>query len=103
LIVSALFTETVRRYGTASNLCAPKNQDAQAFLEMACKARASYPDHNDVTSSALGGCADGPDRGVGADVVAMLVRSWVIRRDDPLLAINNFHRALTESSFSGVL
>jgi hypothetical protein len=116
LIVSAPFTETSRRYGKASNLCAPKNQDAQAFWEIACKARASYPDqaasliyvefptlgHNDVTSSALGGCADGPDRGVGADVVAMLVRSWSIRRDDPLLAIDDFHQVLAESSFPGV-
>jgi hypothetical protein len=117
LIVSAPFTETSRRYGKASNLCAPKDQDAQAFWEMACKARVSYPDqaaslmyvefptlgHNDVTSSALGGCADGPDRGVGAVVVAMLVRSWAIHRDNPLLAIDDFHQALAESSFPGVL
>jgi hypothetical protein len=117
LIVSAPFTETSRRYGKASNLCAPKDQDAQAFWEMACKARVSYPDqaaslmyvefptlgHNDVTSSALGGCADGPDRGVGAVVVAMLVRSWAIHRDDPLSAIDDFHQALAESSSPSVL
>jgi hypothetical protein len=117
LIVSAPFTETSRRYGKASNLCAPKDQDAQAFYEMACQARASYPEqassliyvefpalgHNDVTSSALGGCADGPDRGIGAVVVAMLVRAFAIHRDDPSLAIDDFHQALAESSFPGVI
>jgi hypothetical protein len=117
LIVSAPFTQTSRRYGKASNLCAPKEQDAHAFWEVACKARARYPDqaasliyvefptlgHNDVTSSALGGCADGPDRGVGAVVVAMLVRAWAIHRDDPSLVIDDFHQALAKSSFLGVL
>jgi hypothetical protein len=117
LIVSAPFTVTSRRYGKASNLCAPVNQDARAFWEMAYKARTNYPDqaaslmyvefptlgHNDVTSSALGGCADGPDRGVGAQVVAMLVRAWAIHRDDSLLAIKDFHEALAKSSFPGVL
>lgn len=117
LIVSAPFTQTSRRYGKASNLCAPKDQDALAFWEMACKARASYPDqaasliyvefptlgHNDVTSSSLGGCADGPDRGVGAVVVATLVRAWAIHRDDPLLAIDDFHQALAKSSLPGVI
>jgi hypothetical protein len=111
LIVSAPFTQTSRRYGKASNLCAPKDQDAQAFWKMADKARSTCPDqaasltyvefptlgHNDVTSSALGGCADGPDRGVGAQVIAMLVSAWAIHYRDPLLAVDVFHEALAKS------
>jgi hypothetical protein len=33
----------------------------------------------------------------------MLVRAWAIHRDDPLLAIDDFRKALAKSSFPGVL
>ncbi len=76
LIVSAPFTDTSRRYGKAKNLCAPEGKDARAFLSVALKARFMHPSgaaplcfveiktlgHNDVTSSALGGCSNGPGR-----------------------------------------
>jgi hypothetical protein len=83
------FTET--SHVTARRpISAPKDQDAQAFYEIARKARVSYPDklrlcymyfhlgHNDVTSGALGGCGR-PDRGVGAVVVAMSRICWSSR------------------------
>lgn len=90
LIISAPFTETSKRYGKASNLCAPVGQDSRAFFEAALRSRRktntaaplalvefSTLGHNDVTSAALGGCADGPGRAAGAQAVAHVVSSWL--------------------------
>lgn len=97
LIISAPFTETSKRYGKASNLCAPAGQDSQAFFEAALRSRRktsamaplalvefSTLGHNDVTSAALGGCADGPGRATGAQAVSQVVSSW-------LETLNNGH------------
>jgi hypothetical protein len=101
LIISAPFTETSKRYGKAGNLCAPEGKDARAFFETASQARRAVTNdvlvvaplalvefpllgHNDVTSAALGGCADGPGRKTGSQAVALLVSRWItaIRRQE---------------------
>jgi hypothetical protein len=106
LIISAPFTETSKRYGKAGNLCAPEGKDARAFFEAASQARraasvvvaplafAEFPllGHNDVTSAALGGCADGPGRKTGSQAVALLVSRWIAairRQEDVALALQS--------------
>lgn len=105
LIISAPFTETSKRYGKAGNLCAPEGKDARAFFEAASQARAAAKNgvvaplalvefpllgHNDVTLSALGGCADGPGRKTGSQAVALLVSRWIVairKQEDIALAL----------------
>jgi len=102
LIVAASYTQTSSRYGKAKNLCAPPGRDARAFYEVAMEARLRYPEvaaplkyvefenlgHNDVviTSSqaaAIGGCANGPDRAKGAQLVTECIVEWLSHLDAP--------------------
>lgn len=96
LIIAAPYTDTSRRYGKVKNLCAPTGKDALAFYRVASDARKQHPDsaaplkyvefeglgHNDVIitskeASAIGGCANGPDRNRGAQLVTQAIRDWV--------------------------
>jgi hypothetical protein len=113
LVISAPFTDTSKRYGKMKNLCAPEGKDARAFFDAASQARTAYPGaaplsfvefpslgHNDVTSSALGGCSNGPSRNAGSHAIASLVARWIhavengediastIQQENPSVAFN---------------
>lgn len=103
LIVAAPYTDTSARYGKAKNLCAPPGRDAKAFFEVAYEARQKYPNHaaplkfveyeklghNDVVitssqASAIGGCANGPDRAKGAQLVTECIVDFLSQNDTPV-------------------
>ncbi|KAL3943453.1 MAG: hypothetical protein SGBAC_002464 [Bacillariaceae sp.] len=102
LIVAASYTQTSSRYGKSKNLCAPPGRDARAYYDVASEARRRYPElaaplkyvefdslgHNDVVitssqSTVIGGCANGPDREKGAQLVTDCIVEWLNLLDGP--------------------